>query len=68
MSDKPQLVGSEFWITYQVGFGDKLKSLLQKSERDQNNINVSTPEECNVYSQQAILLRLCSEERQGDPL
>jgi hypothetical protein len=46
----------------------KLEWVLQKSERDRNNINVSTPEECNVYSQQAILLRLCSEERHGDPL
>ena len=47
---------------------DKLKSVLQKSERDQKDINVSTPEECNVYSQKAILLRLCSEERHGDPM
>jgi hypothetical protein len=66
MSDKLQLVGPELYITYQAGFADMLKSLLQKSEREQNK--VSTPEECNVYSQQAILLRLGSEERQGDPL
>ena len=67
MFDKLQLVGPELYITYQAGFADMLKSLLQKSEREQNNVRVSTPEECNVYSQQAILLRLCSEERQGDP-
>ena len=47
---------------------DGLQSLLQKSEGEQKQVKAFTPEECNVYSQQAILLRLCSEERRGDPL
>jgi hypothetical protein len=44
-----------------------MKNVLQESEREQNDVSVSTPEECNVYSQQAIFLRLCSEERHDDP-
>jgi len=31
MSDKLQLVGPELYITYQAGFADMLKSLLQNS-------------------------------------
>ena len=41
--------------------------LLQSQNSNTVNFKASTPEECHVYSQQAIPLRLCSEERRGDP-
>ena len=43
---------------------DKLKSVLQKSERDQKDINVSTPEECDVYSSPRFR-QLCSVRKSG---
>jgi len=32
---------------------------------NKDNVSAFTPEECNVYSLLAVLLRLCSEERHG---